>query len=554
MTEVKARLSSTELFNLLKSSEIEKFRSIVSKYFSQNKTDHVSGLKLSKTIAAFAGDEKSQNDKFVGILEDFKLSIETVVQHTPSSQLTDSLLKELYDNSYYVLTRLVKLKQIQAVKSFWRELCRLSTKFQDSRSIHGRAYNLYATLWKFSLESSASSPSVSERIGLIDIAQGALEFFLVIEKTEKFSPEKFVEKVSRVSKTFAQKEASKEVLEKISSLIINLSRKMSDKSKREEFGLLLFQSFYQIAPGSLGQCLPQVRQLAGDEKLVAVLEIFTNLQAGRVAGTVLPGQTELSPGALAVLLPIFSKFVSSVSSSRCTSSPEFIIEVSEAVMACLHQARARPALISILERLGYLLFFLVKNNEEVAGQERTQRAAIRLFKYHLETLHSQEEAETSRWTNLYVNSYNTAAKYYNRKLYQPCDDLLTITVQTGLKLLRSDPSQDESLTARLKLQGDTKFRLKEYKAALKCVAYNACVVILRADNVDEAARRLLSDLGDVWLSYKSSWLLSGKEKLETEVEVEVETEVHRANILRLLEEENSQVELGSQERWVLVLV
>ena len=126
-------------------------------------------------------------------MEDFKLFTETVVQHTPSSQLTDSLLKELYDNSYFVLIRLVKLKQIQAVKSFWRELFRLSTKFQDSRPIQGRAYNLYATLWKFSLESSASS--VSERLGLIDIAQGALEFFLVIEKTEKFSPEKFLEKV-----------------------------------------------------------------------------------------------------------------------------------------------------------------------------------------------------------------------------------------------------------------------------------------------------------------------------------------------------------------------
>ena len=555
MTEVKGRLSSTELYNLLKNSQIEKFRMIVSTFFSQNKTDHASGLKLLKTIATFAYDEKSQNDKFVDILEDFKLSIETVIQHTPTAQLTDNLLKELYDNSSHVLMRLVKLKQIHPVKSFWPELFRVSTKFQDQRSILGRAYSLYAALWKFSLESSASS--VSELLGLLDIAQGSLEFFLVLEKTDKFTSAKFLEKVSKVIKTFSQKRPGKEMLEKITSIVLNFCSKLSDKSKKEEFALLLFATFYQIAPGSLAQCLPQVRQMAEDEKLLAVLDIFTNIQAGRGSGSLEPGLAELSSGALTVLLPIFSKFVSSVSSSRCSSSPHYVIDVCQAVTGCLQQARGRPALLTILERLGYLLFFLVKNNEAAASEERTQAVAAQLFQFHLESLLSQEEeAETSRWTNLYVNSYNAAAKFYNRKLYQPCDDLLTITVQAGWKLVRSDPAQAESLMMRLKLQGDGKFRLKEFRAGLKCVAAQACV-LLSAEGADEAALRKLSDLGSVWLSYKSSWLLSvlegakeaAKEAEEAEGAEGAEVaEVHEVNILGLLEEE----EETRRESWVMV--
>ena len=275
-----AKLSSTELINLLKSSNYAKFKEIVSAHFSRNRTDHVSGLKLIRTIANFAYDEKSQNEKFVEIVEYCKLANDTVIQNVPSSQLNDNLLKELFICSIHIMNRLIKLKFISSVNSFWSEFFKLSSKLKDQSLIHSRAYSLYAELWNFAVEREGST--VQERLCLIEIARGALEFQLLIKNTDKFSVAKFVDKVSRIGKMFAQKDSSKPVMEKLTSTIVELSSKLSDNKRLEDFAVLVYEIYFMFSPQWLAECLTPVRSLLGPghQSLVEMLEMFTRIHCG----------------------------------------------------------------------------------------------------------------------------------------------------------------------------------------------------------------------------------------------------------------------------------
>ena len=95
-----------------------------------------------------------------------------------------------------------------------------------------------------------------------------------------------------------------------------------------------------------------------------------------------------------------------------------------------------------------------------------------------------------------------------------------------------EPGQAGALRTRLKLLADVRFRMKQYEAALGTLA-EACALTVSKETEDLTVRRILSELGGLWVSYKVSWLVSGGEK------------VHDTHVLSLLVEE---------ERWVVEVV
>ena len=529
------RLSSTELSNLLRSNKIDEFKNIVSNYFAQTSSDHANALKLSKVVAHFAYDENSSRENLVEIVECFNTSVDTVIQKVPSSQLSDDFLKELYVSSFHVMNRLIKLRHVQAVNSFWPEFFKVSNKMKDLKHIYSRASNLYADLWNFALDKEPSS--VTERICRLDIARGALEFLLIIKKTEKFSATKFFEKVSWLSKNSVKKDNRKVVVEKVCSLIVELSVKLSENSRQEDFALLVFEIVFNYAPESLEESLHRVKKLLdpGGGKVLVAMELLTKIHRGMELSSLRWSGGRLSDRASAVLLPICRKVLCAVPRVRWTTAPNSLLDLSEAVLALLQEVRPSTAVLDILERLGTLHLHLCKHSTEVADQERTVRVTMNIFRAHLKALQAENTLQESRWSVLSFNCYNTAANYYNKKMYEASEEFFSVAVLAGQQLVRADHSQAGTQRTRLKLQSDVKYRLKQYEAALRCVA-EACVLTVSTETDSKAVRRILSELGGFWLSYKVSWLQAGGET------------VHQTNVLNVLGQH------GGHEDWVRLAV
>ena len=439
-------LSSTELISLLKSSRFEHFKEKVEAHFAQNRTDHVSGLKLSRTIASFAYGKESQTEQFTEVVENFSRANAIVTENIPASELTDNLLKELYICSIHVLNRLIKLKQLSAVSTFWPEFFRLSSKLREPSLVQGRAYSLYAELWNFSVEREPSS--TEERVCLIEVARGALEFLLVLEKTERFTVSKFIDKVTWLSRSSVNKDPSMSVIEKVAMIVTELSSKLSDKSRHEDFALLLFEIFFCFAPKSLAVGLSHVKGILGPggRKVLELMELLAKVQTGESLGSVKWSPGRLSERARAVLLPLYKRAVSSVSSSRCSTHPDSVLDLAETVLSSLQEIGPGPLVLDIQEKMSYLLSSLVKHNQEAADRKRTRDLTARIFSSHLQTLEEEEEeVKEARWSVLSAYSYNTAASLYNRKQYEASEELFLVSVQSGRRLVSRQYTNNCSL-------------------------------------------------------------------------------------------------------------
>eukprot|EP00092_Neocalanus_flemingeri_P039910 GFUD01043469.1.p1 GENE.GFUD01043469.1~~GFUD01043469.1.p1 ORF type:complete len:231 (-),score=57.96 GFUD01043469.1:21-662(-) len=212
-----APLSTTVLIGLLNQGKFKDFVDAVNTHFDSDDTDDVSALKTLKTVAAFVYQKEIAGE----VIEDVVNIVVTCVNIVINKESkTDLFLKELYGNISHVMNRLIKQEQTKSVIVLAGVFFTISDKVVSKEILPNMAHIVCVMLWNFGLKVEPSMKLELEVLSLVNIQFYALKFLILVQKSDKFSLAKLVDKVMSSTRLALQKNSSPTVCDDLYAKIL----------------------------------------------------------------------------------------------------------------------------------------------------------------------------------------------------------------------------------------------------------------------------------------------------------------------------------------------
>ena len=136
--------------------------------------------------------------------------------------MTDIFLKELFGNISHLINRLVKQELASTIMTLATTFFRIHEKVVNKETLNNMAHNLYVMLWNFAFRLEPSMKLELEVLSLINIQFCTLKFFTLLDKSDKFSMAKLVDKVMSSTRLVFRKNSSQAVSDLLGSRILEI--------------------------------------------------------------------------------------------------------------------------------------------------------------------------------------------------------------------------------------------------------------------------------------------------------------------------------------------
>ena len=525
-------LSTTSMMGLLRSAKFPAFYSMVTLHLSTSPEDTASALKISRSLATVAYEMEIAAETVEKTLEISDHVVTNVFKHHPPAEVTDALIKELFDNISYVMTRLWKQKLITSMHGFSVLQLKLFDKICNKGLLHVKLYTRYSDMWNYVM-SSESKDEAELALSLLEIAKVALNYLMALrDSPSHFSPEKLVDRTSGLVRTFGAKSKSSAVWSKLKEIPQAVQRNYEFENDIDQAKLIcaVYDAVSATNPKLLGDWTSII-----PEKIRKYFVFLTAIMNGDVLTETTASLPEMSFSLKAsnvLLIPCF-QIVSKIPLSRVSSEPGNIHKVVSTLLPFLEKFPPTAHLCRVLEKLVNFMFLILKTSSEIGKPvlETMEKA----FSLHFSTLQSLEEKDSNKtlWSNISAYSNNSSVFIYNKKLDADlCDKLIEISLKATERIMKTDVSLASSLISKLKFRAQVNYHLKkDYHKAMQYLAFSLATLITHETDEKEVTEKL-NDASILWLQIRRDWLMA---------EVEACQAVTMFSLLS-----------DSQERWVVL--
>ena len=504
-------LSTGEMLGLIQTQKFEQLSKLVETHFETCPEDYASALKVSKIIARYAYDGHDfEAETFGGISRISKLMVDTIFKHQPKNELTDQLIKELFNNSSFVLSKLVKQKLMEPAVSFAAMLLETFNGIQNKSILQGQSYAIYGELWNFYVENSQYGVIKEDKVMLLlHTSCLAIKYYLLLENwKEVFDINKLITRTSTIIRVFIGRENVK-IRPKIEDLLVAVSKvsfiRTSDTCQ-VSLATTLFETVLMKSKNHLDDCVQLIKSTSLGNKCQEFFNFLSQVSSTSRVEKKFDLKMDLSEKCHSLLLPACVTVMSSLSSSVSTSDQQTILNICHSLLPFLRSCAPSVHVFRINDRLNNFLHVLSKTcslEDEIVM--KTFVDVLRLQRDILDKIGTGENTKTA-WANFSAHSWNIARQIYLRK-GDPniCDTLLKMSVESCTILVKIDATQSASLRSKYTFHADLNyFRLKNYKEALRLKALSLASLLTYEDN-EATINQALADAAVFWLSAKKEW-------------------------------------------------
>ena len=319
-----APLSTTSMMGLLRSGKFPAFYSMVTLHLSTSPEDTASALKISRSLATVAYEREIAAETVEKTLEVSERVISNVFEHHPTAEVTDALIKELFDNISYLMTRLWKQKLTSSIPCFSDLQFKLLNKICNKVLLHAKLYARYGELWNYVL--SIESQDEAELVSLLEIAKVALNYLMALrDSPNHFSSEKLVDRTFALVRTFGARSKSSTVWRKLKEIPQAVQRSYEFENDIDQVKLI--NSIYDTVSATNPKVLSDWTSII-PEKIREYFIFLTAISNG-IGGdlndilTPLPIMS-LSPKAFTLLLSPCFPIISKIPSAKVSAEPAII--------------------------------------------------------------------------------------------------------------------------------------------------------------------------------------------------------------------------------------
>ena len=471
-----APLSTTSMMGLLRAAKFPAFYSMVSLHLSTSPEDTASAIKISKSLAQAAYEGEIAAETVEKILEISEHVISNIFEYHPATEVTDALIKLLFDNISYLMTRLWKQKITTSIPGFSDLQFKLFDIICNKVLLQEKLYVRYGELWNFVLASKSNDES--ELISLLEIAKVALNYLMAVrDSPSQFSPEKLVDRTCAAVRTFGARSKSATVWSKLKEIPQAVQRSYEFENDIDQVKLIC--SIYDTVSANNPQVLIDWTSII-PETIRDYFSFLTALSNGTFEGhpTSLPNMS-LSPKALTWLLSPCFPIISKIPPAKVGAEPATIHNVVSTLLPFLEKCPPTVHLCRVLEKLDNFMFLIIKTSSENGSP--ILETMYKVLSLHFSTLESLEDkgSKKSLWNNLSAYSNNCVVNIYAKKLDADlCDKLVEISIKATERNLKTDPAMAPSLRSKLKFRAEVNYyQKKDYHQALKYLALSLATLI-----------------------------------------------------------------------------
>ena len=519
MTMALTPLSTGTLIELLlNKKKFRDFIKTVHAHFYNSPTDHVSALKVYKTIEVFAYKEDFDEETVAEIADISNQMLDTILEE--QQQLSDSFLsKDLLANSGFSLKRALQQKLSSVIPKFGNLPYKVLCKCKDKSAHSARMYQNYISLWNYYIQSHEGTKTEGAIVRLFSIAELSLKYYTISKDPDKISTgdtEKLIERASHLIRTLGCKSSSRNLHEKIREFATKVvSPALKAEHEKVKLSRLLFDITTNIAT-EMDEYLESIAKVVNSADVLGHFKFLADISRGNRIESARSLPPSLSPQSRQQLTSSYVSVMSRVSTAVSSSDPASVLNICRSLLPFLTLQPATSAVCKVLDRLGALLLHVVKNMKE--NEAEAMSTVEELFSQHLSLLRSENFAdeETSRvsWGCLATYSHNTAVNIYNKNLdMNICDKLEEISISVYQRSAEIEASNRATLRSRCKFAAEINYhKRKNYRKALGCLA-QSLVHLVMMDSEEETAERL-PDSALLWLVIRRDWVAASREECE----------------------------------------
>ena len=505
-----APLSITSMMGLLRSGKFPAFYSMVTLHLSTSSEDTASALKISRSLATSAYEREIAKETVEKTLEISVHVVTNVFKHHPSAEVTDALIKELFENISYLMTRLWKQKLTTSIPGFSVLQLKLFNKICNKGLLHVKLYARYSDMWNHVL--SSESKDEAEIISLLEIAKVALNYLMAVrDSPSHFTPEKLVDRTSALVRVFGAKSKSSSVWSKLKEIPQTVQKTYEFENDIDQVKLIC--SIYDTVATTNPKLLSDWASIIPEKirKYFVFLTAVMKVDGLTETLTSLP-EMSFSPKASTLLLSPCFLVVSRIPLARVSSEPGTIHKVVSTLLPFLEKCPPTVHLCRVLEKLVNSMFLILKTSSE--NGKPLLDTMEKAFSLHFLTLQLLEEKDSikSLWSNISAYSNNCAVNIYTKKLDADlCDKLIEISLKATERIMKTDVSMASSLRSKLKFRAEVNYYLKkDYNKALQYLALSLATLITHETD-EKGVTEKLHDASISWLQIRRDWLLAEEE-------------------------------------------
>ena len=507
-----APLSTTSMMGLLRSGKFPAFYSMVTLHLSTSPEDTASALKISRSLATVAYEREIAAETVEKTLEVSERVISNVFEHHPTAEVTDALIKELFDNISYLMTRLWKQKLTSSIPGFSDLQFKLLNKICNKVLLHAKLYARYGELWNYVL--SIESQDEAELVSLLEIAKVALNYLMALrDSPNHFSSEKLVDRTFALVRTFGARSKSSTVWRKLKEIPQAVQRSYEFENDIDQVKLI--NSIYDTISATNPKVLSDWTSII-PEKIREYFIFLTAISNG-IGGdlndilTPLPIMS-LSPKAFSLLLSPCFPIISKIPSVKVSAEPAIIHRLVSTLLPFLEKCPPTVHLCRVLEKLDNFMFLIIKTSSE--NGKHVLETMDKVLSLHFSTLESLEEKDSNQslWNNLSAYSNNCAVNIFTKKLdANLCDKLIEISMKATERNMKTDAAMASSLRSKLKFRAEVNYyQHKNYHKALRYLALSLAILICHETD-EKIVTQKLQDASVFWLQIRRDWLMAEEE-------------------------------------------
>lgn len=525
-----ARLSVGKLLDQLKKKEFTEFSASVSNHFSLHDNDYESALKVSKVTGNFSFENTFDSQTVEEVGRNIVMAVEILLGSHP--ELTDTLLHELFYNTYCFMSKLAQQKFTHVISQSWRVLMKILERVNQKKLLYGTVYKQYVIMWNlFNVERQVKDIPKDDFLMLLDIGKGGIIFYMFLENYSQFVVDKCIDRVITFGRTIAtSKHSDTKIIKQLLELLTLISSRNLMKTDSEvlKMAIFTFELFFVHFKDLLEESLSSFK----DSRSSVYFDFFIAIAYGK---SILKDQFMLDLNfdhkSMSLLLQPCLSTISSFSSSIVTSDPSTLVNICESLLPFLVKCQPSNHLARIFHRLGVLLSSLYKNVSKIDA--RTQSLTVKIFTESLESVKGigLDASTKPYWSQFSMVSHSIANYMVASELdLDRYEEMMQLSIDCCEMMMTLDESMRQSLRLRWKHRADVNFlKRKNYKFSLKCLASATDCLLQEEDQ--EKVPAILQDYSMLWLRAKA-------EIIKTEPD-----EVHNISLLTLCENEDMGLRL-----------